>query len=353
MSELSHPSSGKDSKAVVIWLGVVAMMIFSIIVVGGITRLTGSGLSIVEWQPVAGILPPLDEAAWLELFEKYKATPQYINVNSGMSLEGFKEIFFWEYWHRILGRLIGLAFAIPLAVLLIRRNLSRKMSTKLIILLLLGGAQGLLGWFMVKSGLVNNPQVSHYRLAAHLGLAFFVLSAIVWQIMDVWSARKYPAATTASRGYLLSRFSKVLLGIIAFQVVWGAFTAGLRAGYGYNTFPDMNGFLIPPGMFALNGFWENISANNVTVQFILRLGAWVLLTGSCFFWWSSRSKSLSWGQRVATNLFVVAVVAQFLLGVATILSVVNINLAVGHQGLGAVVTVLGTVLVYQFRSRRA
>jgi len=353
MSVVSSRHRHTDINAVIAWLSVIAVMIFAIVIVGGVTRLTGSGLSIVEWQPVAGILPPLSEEAWMEVFTKYKATPQYMHENSGMTLEGFKDIFFWEYWHRVLGRMIGMAFAVPLVWFLMRRNLEPKLVKKLIALFLLGGAQGALGWFMVKSGLVDIPRVSHFRLAAHLGLALFVLCAIVWVIMEIWPKRVAHAGAISRRHVLLRRVSVGLLALVAVQIVWGAFTAGLRAGYGFNTFPAMNGFVIPPGIGALSGFWADLTSNNVTVQFTHRLMGWILLLGALGVVVWARTMALSWGQRLALNGFAVAVAIQFLLGVATILSVVHLPIAVAHQGGGALVAIAATMLVYSLRQPRS
>jgi len=342
----------REHNLVIMWLSMIALMIFSIVIVGGVTRLTGSGLSIVEWQPVAGILPPLSETAWLELFEKYKATPQYLNENSGMTLSGFKDIFFWEYWHRVLGRLIGLVFAVPLGWFLVRRTLEPALTKKLIALFFLGGAQGALGWFMVKSGLVDLPRVSHYRLAAHLSLALLLLSWTAWLILDIWPKRLREAITPASKQLKTLRRSAIaLLCLVAVQIVWGAFTAGLRAGYGFNTFPDMNGFLVPPGLDALSGFWANMTGNNVTVQFVHRLLGWILLFGAAALTFIARGRAASWTQRAAVYTFTTAVFAQFLLGIATILSVVKLPVAVSHQAGGVLVLISATVMVHSFRQR--
>lgn len=337
--------SDRKKKLTVIWLSICAFLVFMTVLVGGITRLTGSGLSIVEWQPVAGILPPLSESDWLGLFDQYRESPQYKLQNKGMSLDYFKFIFFWEYLHRIMGRLVGLALLLPLLVF--GRWFTKPEILKYSLLVLLCGVQGFMGWYMVKSGLVDQPRVSHLRLAAHLSLALILLSAITWQICELLFREKIEALKSEMslrKAYKLFYFGVFSLLILIVQFLWGAFTAGLKAGYMYNSFPLMNGFLIPPDLFMFEGIIKNLTSNPVTVQFIHRLFGWVLLI-TAFYWYYLKSDT----PRLIKNLillFSASILVQFALGVTTLLSGVNILLGVTHQGMGAIVVVLFTALFW-------
>jgi len=318
-----------DSKrGIIIWLLAVCALIIAMTGVGGITRLTGSGLSIVDWKPIMGAIPPLSEADWLDVFARYQQSPQYKLVNSGMSLGDFKFIFFWEYIHRLLGRLIGLAFALPWLYFLVKGQLARPLSRKLGFALVLGGLQGFMGWFMVKSGLVDRPHVSHYRLAAHLSLALAVLSYLYWIVQDLMIA----PAKRADPG--LARFAKFITAGIALQIVYGAFTAGLKAGYGYNTFPKMGANWIPDAAFMLEPGWLNALANPAMVQFIHRTIGMVVLAAIGAFWWRARSATLDSRQRASIHALLGMVGVQFGLGLVTLLYMVPISLAAIHQ-LGA------------------
>ena len=228
-----------DPRLVGWWLVVMAGLVWLMVVVGGATRLTESGLSMVDWQPIRGVVPPLTEAQWLEEFEAYRQYPEYKLINRGMSLAAFKTIFWWEYAHRLLGRLIGLAFALPLAVFWLRGIIPPGYKPRLVGLLLLGGAQGLLGWFMVKSGLVDEPEVSHYRLTAHLTLAFAIFAALMWTALSLLRPRAGPSDP------LLRRLAGVFVGLVFLQVILGGLVAGLKAGYAFNSWPLMDGRLIP------------------------------------------------------------------------------------------------------------
>src|SRR2546430_4498045 len=226
------------NRAVAAWLLVCCAFVFAIVVVGGITRLTHSGLSIVEWQPIVGALPPLDETAWQETFAKYKQTPEYRLVNPGMSLEGFKGIFWWEYIHRLLGRLIGAAFLLPLLWFALRGRIPRALAWKFAAIFGLGALQGALGWYMVQSGLVDNPRVSQFRLTAHLGIAFLIYAAMLWIALDLLLPR---ASRTEAAPRGLRRFAFALAALIFVMALSGGLVAGTRAGLAYNTFPLMNG----------------------------------------------------------------------------------------------------------------
>lgn len=320
-------------KPIAIWLLICCALVFAMVVVGGVTRLTDSGLSIVEWQPIVGTMPPITQADWDVLLEKYRATPQYQQVNKGMSIDEFKSIFWWEYFHRLLGRLIGLVFFVPFVYFLIRKQIDRSLGIKLTGIFILGGLQGFMGWYMVMSGLVNDPHVSQYRLTAHLGLAFVIFATMLWVALGVLS----PVSAEAGNDRLvqLRRFAFGLSSLIFIMVLSGGFVAGIRAGLTYNTFPLMNGHLIPPDLFVLEPWYRNFFDNMTTVQFDHRLIAWTLAFLVPLFWYQSRQVNLSATTRLACNLFLLMLAIQISLGIATLLHVVPIPLAASHQG-GAV-----------------
>jgi len=301
--------------------------------VGGITRLTRSGLSIVEWQPIIGALPPLNEAQWLATFEKYKLTPEYKQVNLGMSLQAFKGIFWWEYIHRLLGRLIGLAFFLPYLWFLLRQRLDPGMAWKLGLVFALGAAQGAMGWYMVKSGLVDDPRVSHYRLTAHLGLAFAIFAAMFWLALDMLRMRVAPVDDALRR---FGRAALTLVLVVFVMVLSGGLVAGIRAGYAYNTFPLMHGNFVPPEIFLIEPWYLNFFNNMATVQFDHRLIAWLLMVLVPGVWLASRRVQVPVRARRAADVLVIALVLQVTLGIATLLMRVPVSLGAAHQG-GAVV----------------
>ncbi len=262
-----------QNKKIGIWLLTVALMVMIMTLIGAITRLTESGLSITEWKPITGTLPPIGEAAWAAEFEKYKDTPEFAQKHFWMTVEDFKQIFFWEWLHRFWGRLIGLAYAVPLLIFAIRKQLPQKDMPKLFGLLLLGGAQGALGWFMVKSGLVDQPSVSHYRLAAHLSLALLLYSLLFLQGMAFIRRDKAPLDLPRASSALWWH-GIVSLVFVCLTILWGAFTAGLDAGMMYNTFPKMGAGLVPPDMWAHFPKWLNLFENHASVQFTHR---WVAI----------------------------------------------------------------------------
>lgn len=324
-------------KAIAIWLFICCALVFAMVVVGGVTRLTGSGLSIVEWQPLIGAIPPLSETDWEILLEKYRQIPQYHEVNKGMSLDEFKGIFWWEYFHRLLGRAIGLVFFIPFLYFLIRKQIDRPLGLKLLGIFILGGLQGLMGWYMVMSGLVNNIYVSQYRLTAHLGLAFIIYAAMFWVATGLLSStKKQQQLETESPHSHLRRYSFYLTLLIFMMILSGGFVAGIHAGKAYNTFPLMDGHLIPPGLFVLEPWYRNFFENITTVQFDHRLLAWALAFLVPLFWIKSFKYSLSSSTRMACHLLLLALILQISLGIATLLSVVPLVLAATHQA-GAMV----------------
>ncbi len=320
-------------KSIAVWLLACCALVFAMVVVGGVTRLTNSGLSIVEWQPIVGTLPPLSQSDWEVVFEKYHQTPQYQKVNQGMSLDEFKGIFWWEYFHRLLGRVIGLAFFIPFVYFVARKGIDRPLGLKLAGIFLLGGLQGAMGWYMVKSGLVDNPHVSQYRLTAHLGLAFVIYAAMLWVALGLL----FPASASQGDDRLrsLRQFSLALTSLIFIMVLSGGFVAGIRAGLAYNTFPLMNGHFIPPEIFMLEPWYRNFFDNMATVQFDHRMIAWMLAFLVPLFWFKSRQLPLPASTRLACNLLLAMLAVQISLGIATLLLVVPLPLAAAHQG-GAV-----------------
>ena len=306
-----------DRRAVAVWLLVCAALVFLIVVVGGVTRLTRSGLSIVEWQPLMGTLPPLSEAHWQELFAKYRETPEFRLVNFDMTLQGFKTIFWWEYVHRLLGRVIGLVFLIPFLFFVLKKKLDEPLIWKLGGIFVLGGLQAALGWYMVKSGLVDDPRVSHFRLTAHLGVALAIFAAQFWLALDLL----FPREKRIGRALALPL-------VVFLMALTGGMVAGLRAGYAYNTFPLMNGHLVPPEILMLEPWWRNFFYNMATVQFVHRGFFWLLAVLIPLAWWRQRACT-------PAHVLMAAFVLQAALGISTLLLHVPVVLGAAHQG-GAV-----------------
>ncbi|HET7819177.1 MAG TPA: COX15/CtaA family protein [Bacteroidia bacterium] len=314
----------KKYKPIVIWLLTGCILIYAMVVIGAVTRLTGSGLSITEWKIVTGTLPPLSEEAWQKEFDAYKQIPQYKLINSHFELSDFKNIYFWEYLHRLIGRMIGIVFLIPFVWFWIKKKLPQDFMKKAMVLFVLGGFQGFLGWFMVKSGLSENVYVSHYRLAIHLISAFTVFGFTFWYALDLIYTNKYPHPA-------LRKISILLLSVIILQIIYGAFVAGLKAGYGYPTWPKMGNEWLPSDIVALEPLWKNFMEGHAGVQFIHRYLAYivVILVGILFF--KSKKTNTSRSQKTIINSLVIIVLAQFLLGVLTLLYGVPITVAVLHQ----------------------
>jgi len=343
-------------KSVRLWLLVVYGMIGAMVVIGGITRLTGSGLSMVDWHPLMGALPPLDEASWQAVFTRYQQSPQYEHVNSWMTLADFKQIFFWEYFHRLFGRLIGIVFFVPWLVFVLRKQLRGAVAWRAGAAFLLGGAQGLLGWFMVKSGLVNVPEVSHFRLASHLGLAFFVACWVQWLWMDLkWSHQgsSTPPREAAAPGVLSVWARWGLVALIGVQVVYGAFMAGKRAGLLYATFPDMNGQWLPDGWNAGHSALSALVNNPIGIHFMHRSLAWVVLGLTGWVVWSGWRRATTNHQRRLVGLLGGVVSLQVALGAATVMSHVAIPVATAHQGLALILLSTALAVAHAFRLRPA
>ncbi len=327
-----------------IWLLICCALIFAMVVLGGVTRLTGSGLSMVEWKPVYGVLPPMTEAEWLDVFEKYKATPEYQKINIGMDVEGFKGIFWLEYFHRILGRLIGVVFLVPFLFFLFTRRIEKPLVPKLVALFVLGGLQGLLGWYMVKSGLINVPHVSQYRLTAHLMLAVLIYGYMLWIAYDLITRRYEHMNVDRLRG--LRKLTYFVLGMVVITLASGGFVAGLKAGMAYNTFPLMDGRWIPEGLFNLQPWFINLFENMATVQFDHRVLAIVLFILIIVLWVAAMRQKLPPSVRIGMHLLLLVGIAQVALGITTLVYQVPIPLAAAHQG-GALLVF--TVVLYLAR----
>ncbi len=328
-SDIAASARPTRPQALITWLMAVAALVFAMVVVGGITRLTESGLSITEWKPIAGALPPLNEASWLSEFEKYKQIPEYTQINgpAGMTLAEFKFIYFWEWVHRLLGRVIGLAFALPLAWFWIKRAIPAGYKPRLLALLALGGLQGTIGWWMVSSGLSARTDVSHYRLAVHLLTALTILGGLVWTALDLHALTKNPSAKPAR----ITGFTASILTILFIQLLFGAWVAGLNAGYVANTWPLMNDRFYPDGVDTAKGTLYALVNDPYLTHFVHRWWAWVAVIALVLM--SRRVKKA--GVRGASTAIHSAFGIQILLGIATVMTGVNIVLAVSHQAVGA------------------
>jgi len=309
-------------------------------VVGGITRLTESGLSMVRWEPISGIVPPTTPEAWEAEFDAYRATPEYQQVNRGMSLGEFKRIYFWEYVHRLLGRVIGIAFALPLAWFAWKRAIPRGYGLRLVLLLGLGGLQGAIGWWMVASGLVDRPEVSHIRLAVHLLMALFILGLLVWTILDL----RAPAAAKAK----LPVIGAWALSLLGLQLMFGAYVAGLDAGYAFNSWPKMGDEWFPSGVPMLEPFFVNLVDNPIVVQFVHRWLAWAVAAAAAVL------AVMAWrrGAYAAASALVVTLCMQIALGIATLLTGVELWVAVAHQAMAALLLAAAVASAHAVGRRR-
>lgn len=317
----------KDNKKIIYWLLTGCTLIFIMVVVGGITRLTHSGLSISNYKLISGTIPPISEVEWTTAFDLYKQYPEYQKINHSMSLEEFKDIYFWEWIHRVIGRFIGLVFLLPFLYFLATKQFSKATLKKCLVLLVLGSFQGFLGWYMVKSGLIDNPDVSHYRLAMHLTTAFTTFAYTLWVALDlIYPTRK----EIAKRLQLVLR---VALGLLIIQIIWGAFVAGLDAGWIHNHWPFMNdGKLIHETVtIEQNPVWKNFVEGKSGVQFVHRYLAYIVVAIIVYIWFKTRALALTIPQKYGINSLMFLVVVQFALGIFTLLLQVPVWLGVMHQ----------------------
>ena len=322
-----------DRRLLRVWLYAVALMVVAMVLVGGATRLTDSGLSITEWKPIHGVVPPLNEAQWQEEFGKYQQIPEYSLQNFDMDLQAFKMIFWWEWGHRLLGRAIGLVFFVPLVVFWVTRRIEQALVPKLVAILVLGALQGVIGWWMVVSGLTVRTDVSQYRLAVHLTLAFVILGAILWVAVSLGSVSRGAAA----RGLRIGAGLVPAVAIV--QIFWGGLVAGLDAGLTFNTWPLMDGRLVPDAAFRLSPWWLNLFENVAAVQLQHRLVAYLLCVAAVAHAFQARATAFALG----SQLVAAAVLAQATLGVVTLLAVTPTSLALLHQA-GAVVVVAAAIV---------
>jgi cytochrome c oxidase assembly protein subunit 15 len=333
-------------RPVAAWLFFCCGLIFLMVLVGGITRLTLSGLSITEWKPVIGIVPPLSPADWAAEFARYQQIPEYRAIHFAMGLGEFKSIYYWEYFHRLLGRLIGVAFAVPFLWFLARRKLPRRLGPPLTGILVLGFLQGALGWYMVESGLADRVEVSQYRLVAHLALALAIYAAILWVALGIVRGSPLQESSSGWR-----RSAEVVLALVALTILAGGFVAGTRAGLTYNTFPLMDGRLVPAGYAQLHPLWLNWFENIAAVQFDHRVLAVATVLAVFLLWAAGLRANLPKPAGKALHLLLGAAVLQAALGISTLLLVVPIPLAAAHQA-GAVL-LLTSAIVFRHTLRAA
>ncbi|MBO9574124.1 MAG: COX15/CtaA family protein [Sphingobium sp.] len=321
-------------RALAKWLFFVAGLILLMVVIGGITRLTESGLSITEWKPVTGAIPPLSEADWQAVFDEYKHSSQYVLMNQGMTLAAFKHIYFWEYVHRLLGRLIGVAFALPLIWFWVRKAVPSGYIGRLIVLFILGGAQGGIGWLMVKSGLTNRVNVEPAMLAAHLGMALILMGAVVWTACDLLSD-----ARGAARKARITWFGAVTLALLFVQILFGAIVAGLRAGYVASSWPLMNDHFVPEGIQWWGSLWLTLTSDPFLIHFIHRWWAWA---AAILLFLLAAKLNKAGAKRIALAVAGITLL-QIMLGIATVMTGISLHIAVCHQLVGAML--LGAAVI--------
>ena len=339
----------KSRAAVGLWLLAVALVILAMVTIGGLTRLTGSGLSITEWKPIMGALPPLNDAQWADAFAKYQRIPQYLLENRGMTLDGFKGIFWWEWAHRLLGRMLGVVFFIPFVWFAWSGAIRRAEWLRFVVLFLLGGLQGFIGWWMVTSGLETRVSVSQYRLAIHLGAALLLLVAILWIALEYLrgshsvSGVKRSEVAGPKRGF-------VFAGLVYVQMLLGALVAGLHAGLVYNTWPDMNGHIFPETPFFSSPWWINFFENDGLAQFDHRIGAYIVAGVAVFIY--ARGIRLIGYAKTSAKLVAAITAFQIFLGIATLLLMAPEALAAAHQVTAATLLCAAVWHAFELRNRR-
>jgi len=326
-----------NERRIALWLLACATVILGMILLGGVTRLTNSGLSMVEWKPLMGAIPPLNQGDWQQLFLKYQQFPEYQKINLGMTLEEFKVIFMYEYLHRVLGRLIGIIFIVPFAYFYFTRSISPQLLPKLLVMLLLGGCQGLLGWYMVKSGLIDVPHVSQYRLTAHLGLAVLIYAFIIWTALQLINPpSKQPSG--------LAKSACILSVLIFFMILSGGFVAGTKAGYAYPTWPLMGDSFIPNGLYDMSPAWLSAFEDITTIQFNHRIFAYVITLSMLGFAIRALKAKVTGKVRTGVYCMLCLLVIQICLGISTLVFYVPVAVAAAHQ-VGAVALLTATLFV--------
>ena len=330
--------NNNPNKSIIVWLLSGCLLIFLMVIIGGITRLTNSGLSMVDWKLIMGSIPPIGEEAWQKTFEQYQQFPEYQMVNNHFTLSEFKSIFFWEYFHRLLGRLIGLVFMVPFIYFLVKKKLSKKLTLQCIIILGMGALQGTIGWWMVKSGLVKDPDVSHFRLAIHLITAFITFAYTFWVALNLI----YPENKSEFTG--VRKVGFLLCGVTILQIVYGAFVAGLNAGFVMNTWPKMGTQWFDDSAFAMQPLWLNFIEGIGGVQFVHRYLAYAVVGLVVYLWLKTRKLDLNDLQAKGVKMLLFVVLFQFTLGVFTLILAVTIWLGVAHQ-LGAFLLLTAVVFV--------
>lgn len=333
----ANPTQAMNDKLIARWLLICAVVILGMILLGGVTRLTDSGLSMVEWQPLMGVIPPLSHYDWQQLFLKYQQYPEYQKINLGMTLGEFKVIFMYEYLHRVLGRLIGLLFFIPFVYFFLTRRISPQLLPKLLLMLFLGGCQGLMGWYMVKSGLIDVPHVSQYRLTAHLGLAIAIYGFIVWTALGLINK---PSNQPSGLG----KPACIISGLIFLMILSGGLVAGTRAGYAYSTWPLMGDSFIPAGLYDMSPIWLSAFENITTIQFNHRIFAYIIALVLVSFSVFALKKNISRNVRIGIYSMLFLLVVQITLGVSTLIFHVPVAIAAAHQ-IGSVALLTATLFV--------
>ncbi|TAJ94218.1 MAG: heme A synthase [Gammaproteobacteria bacterium] len=332
-----------SQRRIALWLLTCCALVYAMVVLGGVTRLTGSGLSITDWKPIMGVLPPLDADQWEETFARYQESPEFQKINSHMTVADFKGIFWLEYLHRLLGRTIGIVFLAPFLWFLARGVIGRREVPKYLLMFALGGLQGALGWYMVKSGLIDNPRVSQYRLTAHLLAALVIYAYMFWVALGLWFA---PAG---GRPHTLYRWTLALTALATLTIASGGFVAGLDAGLAFNTFPLMNGQWIPDTILGLAPFWRNLFENLATVQFNHRLLAVITLLAVIVYWAMAMQRRLPRRLAIGCHLLLACTGLQVALGIATLLLRVPVHLAATHQAVAVLVFTAGLYLCHGLR----
>jgi len=344
-----YPAQLEDSarRQVSAWLMLCCVMIFAMVILGGATRLTGSGLSMVEWDPIFGVVPPLNQEQWEDVFSKYRDSPEYQKINIGMDLSGFKSIYWFEFAHRLLGRSIGTVFLLPFLYFLARRMLTPRLIPRLAFAFVLGALQGLLGWYMVKSGLIDQPHVSQYRLTAHLTLALLIYCYLLWLLLELlFPQQKSDTSQSGPRKAALLVFTLATITIVS-----GGFVAGLKAGFAYNTFPKMGDQWLPPAGWILQPGWRNLFENIATVQFDHRLLATLTLISVVGFWAYTGKRPLPATARIGIHVLLLVAIAQVSLGISTLLLHVPVALGVTHQAGALTLLTVSLFVIHQLRKQ--